>query len=472
LRANGLDIYLDITDHHRDGDRQPFVFRYVDTLGQPGKGRFLKNPLDFHPNVPNDPHTFDTSLSFGRNLAPINGEGGYVFRGLLAAGDWLTKALDAQGFRIDEAKGISTDFLLPFLNHGAMAGKFAVGEFFETNLETVRLWRNLMQNRASAFDFALHFTLRQMCDFPDSFFMGDLDHVGFTGSDPLGSVTFVENHDTDQNVKGEAIISNKALAYAYILTSEGYPSIYYKDYSTDPDCFGLKPLIDPLIWIHENLAQGPTLQRFKDRGVFAYERVGGPHLLVGLNKDEGQPRTITVATGFGPNVDLEEFTGQGQGVRTDGAGNTTITIPRNQAGRGYVCYSRPHPRTPFQVSELATTQEYAGADDLDIRLADNTEFVTVCRVWAKADSTIRGALFFDNAHWIANTAITLELLNNRGVVLASKDYTLTTPQGTAIAAASAEMGFHTFRIRSFNTPDANPRPAYFLKVSYTASQTL
>ena len=96
LRANGLDIYLDIVDHQREGDIQPFVFRYVDAFGQPEKGRFPKNPKDFHPNVPNDPNTFDTSLSFGRSLAPINGEGHHVFNGLLAAGDWLTKTLDAQ----------------------------------------------------------------------------------------------------------------------------------------------------------------------------------------------------------------------------------------------------------------------------------------------------------------------------------------------------------------------------------------
>jgi alpha-amylase len=66
LRANGLDIYLDIVDHQRDGDIQPFVFRYVNAFGQPEKGRFPKNPKDFHPNVPNDPDTFDNSLSCGR----------------------------------------------------------------------------------------------------------------------------------------------------------------------------------------------------------------------------------------------------------------------------------------------------------------------------------------------------------------------------------------------------------------------
>lgn len=36
-------------------------------------------------------------------------------------------------------------------------------------------------------------------------------------------------------------------------------SVFYKDYSTDPFCFGLKPGIDKLIFIHERTAEGETL---------------------------------------------------------------------------------------------------------------------------------------------------------------------------------------------------------------------
>src|SRR5581483_7360712 len=107
----------------------------------------------------------------------------------------------------------------------------------------------------------------------------------------------------------------------------------------DPGCYRLKAVIDNLIWIHEKLAAGPTQQRWKDRGVFAYERLGGPHLLVGLNSREDAPRTITVATGFGPNTLLHDYTGHGSDVQTDNRGRVMITIPRNGGGRGYVCYS-------------------------------------------------------------------------------------------------------------------------------------
>src|SRR5450755_1668229 len=121
MRANGIDVYVDLVENQRDGDDGHFNFKYVDAFGQPGKGRFPKGPDDFHPNVPEDPGVFSDQFQFGRDLAPINGQGHHVFKGLLAAGDWLARALDVQGFRLDDAKGVSTEFIPALLNHGAMA---------------------------------------------------------------------------------------------------------------------------------------------------------------------------------------------------------------------------------------------------------------------------------------------------------------------------------------------------------------
>jgi alpha-amylase len=43
LHANGLQVYEDIVDTHRDGDPGNFSYRYVDALGNPGGGRFPKS---------------------------------------------------------------------------------------------------------------------------------------------------------------------------------------------------------------------------------------------------------------------------------------------------------------------------------------------------------------------------------------------------------------------------------------------
>jgi alpha-amylase len=42
LRANGLDIYVDIVNHYRDGDIHPVVFRYLNTRVRPTRGASRK----------------------------------------------------------------------------------------------------------------------------------------------------------------------------------------------------------------------------------------------------------------------------------------------------------------------------------------------------------------------------------------------------------------------------------------------
>jgi len=486
LRANGLDVYIDLVENHRDGGDHK-KYRYVDADGKPDGGRFAKNPGDFHcfcppqaPSVPGcvpeDPDVPSPEFCFGDDLAPINGKPfHHCFDGLLASADWMTLALDVQGYRLDDVKGISTQFIPPLLNHGALKGKFAVGEFFDGNLDSVRHWISDTAGRASAFDFPLRFNfLTSMCNNAGFFDMSQLDHAGLAGVDPFHAVTFVENHDTDDpgSSTRSPIVINKAQGYAYILTSEGYPSVFYKDYSTDPGSFGMKPIIDNLIFIHERIADGATQQRFKNFDVFAYERLGGAHLLVGLNNNGNIAHPITVDTGFGANVKLHDYTGHSGDVQTDGNGQVTITIPKNTNGLGYVCYSRAGIGGPFEVVGHDVTQDYEGTQDLDIKPADNTTFVQVCRVFVAAGRPIKGALRFDTTKWADATSITLELDDPSWAKLASRDFARDTPQGESISATADPTGYYTFRIRSANTPTENAKPSYKLSVTYRAPQVL
>jgi alpha-amylase len=437
-------------------------------------------PHDFRPEIPQDPrvplgvgelqppfHEY-----FGPDLAPINGKPpGYVLEGLLAAAEWLTGALDVRAYRFDHVPGISTDFLRAFLDRPAMRGKFAVAEFFTGDLGRLRGWiadPNGMANRCSAFDFPLWGTLIQMCNHPDRFNMANLDHAGLAGVDPFHAVTFVENHDTESrpDIIPEHIIHNKALGYAYILTSEGLPCVFYKDYSTDRGCLGMKPVIDNLVWIHQNIADGPTQQRWKDPGVFTFERLGGSHLLVGLNKDANTARTIAVDTGFGAQVQLQDYSGHGPDVTTDQAGRVALTIPRNVNGLGYVCYSRSGIVDRFVQVPRATTQVYEGAHDLDIKPADDTQAVPVCRVWVAAGSAINVTLEVDRTAWTDSTSVLLTVQSPDGSELAR--LVITAADQPTLAVSAAQLGWHTFQIRSSNTPVSNAKPPYRLAITYTA----
>jgi alpha-amylase len=472
FRANGVDVYLDMVEHHRDGDPGNFVFRYKGADGETGPGRFPKDPLNFVPNVPRDPNLggpVRDDFPFGREFAPINAKPkNYVFDGLIDSADWLTRALDIQGYRLDDVKGLSTDFLFPFLNSKSLQGKFAFGEYFDGNTTLVNGWvfnPHGMRGRANAFDFPLRFVLAAMCNNAGRFNMAALDHAGLAGIAPLSSVTFVENHDTDLN---SPVVFNKLLGYAYILTSEGYPCVYYRDYSTDRNCFGLKPSIDNLIWIHEKLAGGTTQQRWMDFNLFAYERLGQPGLLVALNNNPNNPRTITVATSFGANLALHDYTGHSGDVVTNGQGAVSITVPRNADGHGYVCYSRTGIGGGFAVEIRATTQDFEGAGDLDLAPAQSGKVVQTGRVCCDRGTALSATLAVPALS--GATEIELDIVDPDNVVLASRAFKAGLPM-QPLDATTAKMGFHAFRLKATSSSPGSSFD-YKLSVTYIAPNHL
>jgi alpha-amylase len=215
MRANGLDVYLDTVPHQRSGGAD-FVYRYPGADGAPGTGRFPKDKLCFVPNVPRDPIAgpVGDDFAFGDELAPVNARPpGYVMHGLIDAGDWLTRTLDVQGYRVDDVKGLAVEFVRTWLTSKAMATRFAVGEYFDGNPQTLNwwVWESGMMGRCNVFDFSLRFLLAAMCDNNSRWDMSQLDHAGLAGVSPANAVTFIDNPDTDLSFP---VVWNKTLGYA------------------------------------------------------------------------------------------------------------------------------------------------------------------------------------------------------------------------------------------------------------------
>jgi alpha-amylase len=477
LRSNGLDVYVDTVPHQRSGGNNG-VYRYLGADGKSLNGRFPKSPGCFvgdAPRVPRDPIAgpVSTDFGFGDELAPVNAiPKDYVMQGLIDAGDWMTRALGIQGYRIDDVKGMAVAFVQRWVNSKAMAANFSIAEYFDANPGTLNwwVWESGMAGRCALFDFSLHYTLKAMCNNTSRWDMAQLDHAGLAGISPMQAVTFVENPDTDTDGYS-SVIWNKLLGYAYILTSEGYPCVYYRDYSTDADCYGLKPWLDNLIWIHENLAFGQTIERCKDFQCFAFERLGYPNLLVGLNNDMYNGwRTITVQTAFGPFTQLHDYTGRAGDVWTDGNGVVTIGIPPNDDGRGYICYSRPGYTQPFSVHPQTATQVFEGADDLDIGPAEEGRTIDVGRIWCAAGTGMAATLRPDTTNWTADTQLTLQLMDPGNAVIASQTWVGPGAQRGTLYAQANGNGWHTVRLSGLHLP--SNRSPYELTVQYTATEQL
>ena len=173
-------------------------------------------------------------------------------------------------------------------------GGFAVGEYWDGNAGTLDWWTG--QAEVSAFDFACYYRMR------DAFEGNNLNKLNddmLWKRNATKAVTFVTNHDTDE------IFNGKMLAYAYILTHEGYPTIFYKDYEEWLD----KERLNNLIWIHNNLAGGNTNILFTDNDEYISKRNGynNSGLVVYLNNaDSWQERWIETNWS---NTVIKDYTG-------------------------------------------------------------------------------------------------------------------------------------------------------------------
>jgi alpha-amylase len=478
--AVGLDVYLDVVLHQLSGENGgPGVFKYLGSDGKTLNGRGPMQPGCFRgippANRPDDAvPVLAADFEFGRekvfqNCHPPR----YTIDDALDYGDWLFRTTDADGMRFDDVKGTWAPFVSEFMRSRTMARKFAYSEYDDGNPESLNWWATTspMSSRSLVEDFTLHWALQAACDQGNA---QALNGAGYTARNPFLSCTFVDNPDTDTSIN-QGIISSKLLAYAFILSIEGFPFVYGKDYfpgSVWPGAYGLKPFIDNLIWIHETLANGGTVTQFLDSKVIVINRTGGPGLLTALNFDTFNRRTITCNTSFGRNVQLHDYAGHHPDIWTDGEGRATFTIPSNafENGQSYLCFSREGSGHPIQFHKRATTQVFFGAADLDISPALNGQ-VDVGRIWCAAGSAIdlKFSPKVSETTWSPQAQIALEIIGPSGNAIGSQKFSRqgASPAGDLHLRAAAN-GWHTARLTSANLPAEGI--SFELTATYTAAE--
>ena len=146
----------------------------------------------------------------------------------------------------------------------------------------------------------------------------------------------------------------------------------------------------------------------------------------------------------------------------------TITVPSNNAGAGYVCYSRVgFDGVGFDIATLPVTQDFEGAEDLDILPALNGKPVVAGRIWSGANTPIAANMKPDTTGWAAATAVDVEILGPDDAVLATGTFTQASPPNFTVRTTAPAAGFYTLRLTAHNTPAANANPKFTLSVTYT-----
>ena len=205
----------------------------------------------FHPADKNDylqwsgnDEVIPNCRMFGNDLNTFNPE---VQKRLNEWGIWLSEQIGFDGFRLDFVRGYQEPFIADWIKSIPKINgmqKFIVGEYWGSDYR-IKNWVNSLASLgadADAFDFPLRQTLKDMCNGDkNSFDMNWLNHAGLVRNNSGNSlpgtsvVTFAENHDTGKE-PDKWITKDFKMAYAYILTHEGRPCVFY------PHFYGIKQL--------------------------------------------------------------------------------------------------------------------------------------------------------------------------------------------------------------------------------------
>ncbi|WP_455280976.1 alpha-amylase domain-containing protein [[Eubacterium] cellulosolvens] len=314
---NDIGIIADIVMNHNVGNPEfnPFTGTTTNTnFMNVSSGKFLRNYTHFWPN------SYGTSDNYAFGTLPdLCHAHPYVHDELIKWGTWLRDEIGFDGWRFDVAMGIDPHMIRDWMQS---VGGFAVAEHWDWGSnDTLIPYLDETNNTVNAFDFILMYEFRSMILGNGKYDMRQLQHPGLLDQRKDQRITFVVNHDT---VRQEitTIPRNRKMCYAYIMTHEGYPCVYWLDYF-DLD---LQSHIKTLIKIHNEYAKGDTSVLHADDDTYVAQRNGEPGLIVGLNDNPNDWKEVTVQSKWN-NIVLTELTGLSSNATVDAHGNVLLKIP-------------------------------------------------------------------------------------------------------------------------------------------------
>lgn len=341
---NGMTVIADAVLNHCDSgdvkERNLLTDKEMMTKYTPESGKFPRDWTNFHPceYSSKDAGAFYGDLE-GYELPDLCHDNPYTYLEVIEYIRWLKDRQDGigyDGFRYDAVKYFDS-WIVQSVQEWQKC--FGVVEYWDGNKAAVKDYLDYIRWSASAFDFPLFYVLREMCNNP-WYDLKMLWGSGLNSEFPMHSVTFCDNHDTDRS---QPIACDKLLAYAFILTHEGVPCIFWKDYYNYGLALPDTPHgIDRLCQVHRDYSGGGTDLLYNDSHLYIAQRLGYDKqrgLVVVINSDLYSWSGNWVQTKW-PNTQFSCIAWSGRDLNqpldqhSDGGGWTELYA----APRGYAVY--------------------------------------------------------------------------------------------------------------------------------------
>jgi len=193
-------------------------------------------------------------------------------------GKWYLDKTCVDGFRLDAVKHIRAGFFkewLEELKRTENSSLFAVGEYWSTNLTSLKQFIEKTYGEISLFDVPLHYNFYNASCMGENYDLKTIFSNTLVDTNPELAVTFVDNHDTQPGQSLYSWIADwfKPLAYAMVLLrKEGYPCIFYGDYYGIPHdkIESKKDILEKMLYVRKKFVYGVQRDYLNDRNLIGW----------------------------------------------------------------------------------------------------------------------------------------------------------------------------------------------------------
>lgn len=243
---------------------------------------------------------------------------------LIHHGQWMVDTFGVDGFRIDAAKHLSSQFVRDWLNtlrsHFGDRPLSAVSEYWGHDADELCRYLDAIDGTASVFDVPLHHRFHAASKEGAGFDLRTILDGSLVSVRPDFAVTFVDCHDTQEGCSLQSWVDGWFRPHAYaliLLRPAGLPCVFHEDW------FGpARPWLDAMLLARATHGHGDVNDNFGHANLIGWMRTGDPEhpgaMVVLLSN--GEAGTMRFETGR-PGVVFREQTGSVAGdLQTDDEG--------------------------------------------------------------------------------------------------------------------------------------------------------